>query len=47
MAKDAEVEYAAEETKERLVEKAKSLSSEELIEKMKTDPEYKKLLLEE
>lgn len=47
MAKDAEVEYAAEETKERLVEKAKSLSSEELIEKMKTDSEYKKLLLEE
>lgn len=47
MAKDAEVEYAAEETKEKLVEKAKSLSSEELIEKMKTDPEYKKLLLEE
>lgn len=47
MAKENEVELGINEQKEKVIEEAKKMSSEELINKIKTDSTFKKILVEE
>jgi hypothetical protein len=47
LAKESEVELNVKTTKERIIEEAKDLSTEELLEKMKKDSNFKDILLNE
>lgn len=47
MASDAKVELGLKQTKEQLIEKAKSMTTEELIKELKVNPELKDILLTE
>ena len=47
MANDAKLELKSGETKDRILEEAKNMSGEELIEKMKENPELKEILIGE
>ena len=47
MAKENQVELGINEQKEKVIEEAKKMSSEELINRIKTDSTFKKILVEE